>query len=74
MALTILSIIIAFVIGVLVGTIIHRDRPVGDLRVDHSDPDDGPYLFLKLDTDVASIMNKSRVVLRVKVKDFLPHK
>lgn len=66
--------VISFGLGILVGTIIHRDRPIGDLRVDHSDPDGGPYLFLELDTDVPTIMRKSHVMLRVKVKDFLPHK
>jgi len=74
MPLTIIGIIMIFTIGVIAGKFIHRDRPIGDLRVDHSDLDGGPYLFLELDTDVPSIMNKSRVVLRVKVKDFLPHK
>jgi len=66
--------LISYIIGVAAGIFVHRDRPIGDLRVDHSDPCDGPHLFLELDTDVPSIMNKSCVVLRVKVKDFLPHK
>ncbi len=74
MVMVIIVVIISFGLGVLVGTIVHRDRPVGDLRVDHSDPDGGPYLFLELDTDVPTIMRKSHVMLRVKVKDFLPHK
>ncbi len=74
MVTVIIVVIISFGLGVLVGTIVYRDRPVGDLRVGHSDPDGGPYLFLELDTDVPTIMCKSHVMLRVKVKDFLPHK
>ncbi len=66
--------VVAVVIGFIVGRVLPRERPVGDLRVDHSDPDGGPYLFLELDTDVPTIMRKSHVMLRVKVKDFLPHK
>ncbi len=66
--------VVAVVIGFIVGRVLPRERPVGDLRVDHSDPDGGPYLFLELDADVPTIMRKSHVMLWVKVKDFLPHK
>ncbi len=66
--------VVAVIIGFIVGRVLPRDRPIGDLRVDHSDPDGSPYLFLELDTDVPTIMRKSHVMLRVKVKDFLPHK
>jgi len=52
-----------------------RWRPVGDLRVDRSDPMDQPYLFLEFDagTDVNTVIHSKHVVLRVKCEDFLPH-
>ncbi len=66
--------VVAVVVGFIVGRVLPREHPVGNLRVDHSDPDGGPYLFLELDTDVPTIMRKSHVMLRVKIKDFLPRK
>lgn len=74
MVLTIIAVIAAFVIGIIAGKFIRKDRPVGDLRVDRSDPYDNPNLFLELDTDVQTIMRKKLVTFRVKLEDFLPHK
>lgn len=70
----IIAAIAALCIGILIGMRLFQDRPVGDLRVDHSDfADEGPRLYLELDTDIRTVMRKKRVVFRVKVKDFLPH-
>lgn len=66
--------------GVIIGACIMaviakliRPKPVGYLRVDHSDPED-PYLFLELGTSLPSLMKKKEVVLAIKVKDFISHK
>ena len=64
---------IGIVIGILIGAILFRRRPVGNLRVDYSDPTSGPYLFLELGTDVGTVMRKKYVTFRVRVEDFLPH-
>lgn len=69
----IFAVIAAFVIGILIGVRLLPERPIGDLRVDRSDLDDGPHLFLELDTDVRTITTKKRVVFRVKAVDFIPH-
>lgn len=66
--------LIAVVIGFVIGRITKHDRPLGDLRVDRSDPDNGPMLFLELDTDVSTIMRQRYATFRVKVKNYLPHK
>lgn len=68
--------LIALIIGVVVGRLTRRERSVGDLRVDQSDPTSPPYLFLELEpgTDVHLIMRKKRVTFRVKVENFIPHK
>lgn len=69
----IFAVIGAFAIGILIGKCLFQEYPVGDLRVDRSDLDDGPHLFLELDTDVRTITTKKRVVFRVKAVDFIPH-
>lgn len=70
----IIAAIAALCIGILIGMCLFQDRPVGDLRVDHSDfADEGLHLYLELDTDIRAVMRKKRVVFRVKVEDFLPH-
>lgn len=69
--------IVAFIIGIFtgfdIGKMKYHQWPIGDLRVDYSDPVDGPHLYLELDTDVSTILHKKRVAFRVKVKDFIPH-
>lgn len=64
---------IGIVIGILIGAVLFRRRPVGNLRVDHSDPTSGPYLFLELGTDVGTVMRKKYVTFKVRIEDFLPH-
>ena len=58
-----------YLIGILIGCImtliIFRTRSVGVLRVDSSDPDDGPYLFLELKSNPQTIVKKKYVVLKV---------
>lgn len=71
--MVIFAVMAALCIGILIGMHLFQDRPVGDLRVDHSDPVDGPHLYLELDTDVSAILCKKRVAFRVKAKDFIPH-
>lgn len=65
-----MNLAIIFALGVLVGAIftgiVFRLLLVGTLRVDHSDPD-GPLR-------VEAVVSKKYVVLRVKAKDFIPHK
>lgn len=73
-----MELFIIFVIGVLVGvvctTIMTHVKSVGSLRVDNSDPDDGPYLFLELPKDIGDIYRKKYVTLKVNLKNFIPHK
>lgn len=76
MAIVIVSIgamIIGIAIGFSFGKVKYHQWPIGDLRVDQSDPDSPPQLFLELDKNVPTVMTKKYVVLRVKVEDFIPH-
>ena len=71
-----MEIAIAFVsviIGIVIGRLIYQERPLGDLRIDRSDPSCEPYLFLELNTDVRTIMHKKNATFRVKLEDFIPH-
>lgn len=73
-----MNIFVIFGIGVAVGciltTVILRKKAVGMLRVDTSDPDDNPYLFLELSKGLDDIYRRKYVVLKVYIKSFLPQK
>lgn len=68
-----MNLAIGIVIGVIIGAILFRHQSVGNLRIDHSDPTNAPYLFLELGTDVETVMRKKYVTLKVRVEDFIPH-
>lgn len=70
---------LVFLFGVFIGLLIERyafrDKPIGSLRVDRSDPDSGPYLFLELNPGGADEIYKKRYVsLRVELKNYISHK
>lgn len=70
----ILCVIAGIVIGIVLGWQIFRRCVVGSLRVDQSDPDGGPYLFLELSHEGAEKIYKKRyVVLKVNIKDYISH-
>jgi len=68
---------VIFGIGILVGivctTVVTRTKSVGSLRVDTSDQDDGPYLFLELSKDIGEIYRKKYAIFKVSLKNFIPH-
>ena len=73
-----MGIVIAVIVGVIVGaavtTLIVRAHLLGNLRIDHSSPEDDPYMFLELTKSVSTVHRKKFVVLTVRAKDFIPHK
>ena len=70
-----IGLLIGIMVGVLLSRFIFREKPVGSLRVDESDPDSGPYLFLELDRSGADAIYKQRYVrLRVELKNYISHK
>lgn len=64
---------IGLIIGCLISAIVRRVKSVGALRIDTSDPD-GPYMFLELDKGIDTISSKKYVLLRVKLRNYIPHK
>lgn len=70
----VISIIVGIIIGGVATCLILGAFGVGNLRVDQSIPEDGPYLFLELTENVSTILKKKFVVLKVRAEDFIPHK
>lgn len=71
----VIILLIGILIGILIARFIFRDKPIGSLRVDQSDPDSGAYLFLELSPGGADeIYNKKYVSLQVDLKDYISQK
>lgn len=60
--------------GISVTTIIFRAFLVGILRIDTSDHNDNPYMFLELSKGISKIVAKKYVILKVNTKNLVPHK
>lgn len=69
---------IAFIIGAIIGGIVMwysgRVEKVGTLKIDSSDPYDGPYMFLELDKDIRTVRRMKRVSLDVDITSYMSHK
>lgn len=69
--------IIAFLVGVLIGIILYaiaiKTASVGTLRIDQSDPEDSPYLFLELKKNVNNIASNKYVIMEVKHENYISH-
>lgn len=73
-----------FVIGIFVGIAIAIlaiyilislfKLKIGTLKVDRSDPNEPPYLFLELSESVNRIVDKKIVVLKVDTKNYISQK
>lgn len=72
----VIGVILIFAFGVLVGWLIRRPKHYGVIRVDTSDPDEAPYLFLQLNHDkgVHSIVREQYVTFKVEAKNFISQK
>lgn len=70
----IIGILIGLIVGIVGVMFIFRQKPVGTLRIDTSDPD-GPYPFLELPPDgFYEILHKKHVVLKVNTKSYISQK
>lgn len=66
--------ILSFILGLLLGSHRTKTLPVGTLRIDHSEPDEAPLLFLELSTDPRYIMREKQVVLDISTESYLSQK
>lgn len=73
--LTAIPLLFGILAEIFAAKVIFQEKPIGSLRVDDSDPDSGPYLFLELDPDGADAIYKQRYVrLRVELRNYISHK
>lgn len=72
-AIIIIACIMSALIGFVIGVKYHH-KPVGTLRVDHSDPDDNPYLFLELSGDPKKLPNQKYITLKVNIENYISRK
>ena len=70
----VIFILVGICLGVSISAIIFRAYWVGTLRIDKSDPNEEPYMFLELDKGIGDISSKKHVVLRVSTKNYISHK
>lgn len=72
------ALIMVFILGLMIGYVskkfVDNIETVGNLRIDNSDPDDGPYLFLELETNPESIKRKKYITLKVVAKNYISQK
>ena len=59
----VISIAVAFLIGMIVGYFCFKKKPEGTLRIDHSNPEKDIYRF-EID-DLDKLNSKTRVVLNI---------
>lgn len=68
---------ILFIAGIFFGIVISiiwvRAYRVGTLRIDQSDPQDGPFMFLELDKGMGNIASKKNVILKVSLENYISH-
>lgn len=70
----VLLVLIGVVGGMLGMLICLAARSGGTLRVDQSDPNEAPYLFLDLDKPVEKFMNEKYILFRISKKNFISEK
>ena len=75
-----MEILIAIVASSIISSLItiwlrkDYDKVVGTLRIDSSDPDDGPYMFLELNSRTGDVSRRKVVTLKVSTESYLSRK
>lgn len=69
----IILVVLSLAIGVGIGCIIRKPKTSGDLRIDHSEPDEPPRLFLELHAGVYKLSRKKYVTFQVKNENYISH-
>lgn len=66
MILVIIFFVIGVVVGVAIGTRINKPKVEGILKMDGSDPEFPPLMFLELHSNVVSVYNKEYATFKIK--------
>ena len=70
-----ITLIIGIAVGFLAAVLFFRSYEVGTLRIDNSDPDSPPYLFLEVEHGKSSVLQRSKYVrMKVDLRGYLPRK
>lgn len=64
----VIALFIGCVIGALIRGVWPKKKTLGTIRVNNSDPDEPPYLFLELRTSVADVMSHKTATFDVSQK------
>ncbi|WP_290235367.1 MULTISPECIES: hypothetical protein [Bacteroides] len=70
--LTVVIFITGFLVGCGITVAIFKQKCIGALRVDTSDPD-GPFIFLEASKSIDFIASKKSVMLEVNLKNYISH-
>lgn len=68
-----LLLVVTLGLGIVIGHVLNRRKPVGNLVIDNSDPD-GPYMFLELTGDLNTSLSDKEVLFTVVHKDYISQK
>lgn len=75
-----MEILIAVIISSIVSSLVtiwlrkDYDKVVGTLRIDSSDPEDAPYMFLELNRGTGDVSRRKVVTLKVSTESYLSRK
>lgn len=67
-------VVLGIVIGYNYAMFKIRSKVFGAIRIDRSDPDDGPYLFLESRQHPDALMNERFVIFEVRNEDYVSQK
>lgn len=71
--MSVLSFLLGVVIGVIVTSLLIRS--VGVIRIDQSDPDDRPYLFLEINQGCyEKLFRSKKVIFEVRKENYISQK
>lgn len=73
-AICLLIFAMGFLVGGVVIAVVLYEKPVGTLRIDTSDHDEAPYLFLELSESVVKIYDKKQVTFDVNTQNYISRK
>lgn len=71
LVLFLIGYVVGFILGYMTAKKKYFKEPIGTLRIDHSDPDDGPYLFLELSSDPGSIKHGETVAMKADCRSYI---
>lgn len=66
-------VIVAVLLGFALGYISNAKRVMGVMRIDNSDPEDEPYLFLELKTGIGKLEHGDIVSFKVNTESYISH-